>query len=699
VVEPASASAPRVPWWRSRHVPALAALAVVALAAFSNSFSAGFVLDSRPILLQDPRIRQFTADNLLHIWQHSYWWPTGEAGLYRPVTTLSYLFNYAVLGNGNDATGYHWVNFLLHLLNIGLAYVLAMRLLRRFWPSVLLAGVWAVHPLLTEAVTNMVGRADLLAAASVLGGLWVYLRSTEVSGGRRLAWLAALAVVGAAGFLAKESAVILGGVIALWELTWWKERRQSRGLVLAALALLAPLELMLYQRSAVMASSAKASFPFTDNPIVGASFWPAKLTAIKVLAQYLGLTFWPAHLSADYSYSQIPIASGTAGDWVAWIVMTAVAAGVALLYRVHREAFFLACFAFVTLLPGSNLLFATGTVMAERFMYLPALGVLGCVVIGLYALGERIGSGKLAPAVLALIGIAFGIRTWARNADWHDDLSLATADVASAPRSFKTHKFLAVVLMQSDAGDRELDRELEEARRSMALVDGLPDDRNDQSIYRLACELYLKKGDGVRALDQATGMDAYRHALSAIQRAIAITLAVTRDAGDPGKAPPPFGNAECGRLLAQVYERLGDSAKAQETAIEARRLDPLNPATYRQLADAFLVGDQAEDAALALMEGMIVTQDMGIRHDLVKLYQERVDPKGCSIVPGPNGPALNPSCPMIHEHLCAIAADSIKVRVFTGRRDIAEQLKRSFLHDYACPSGPIDQALPGKPGS
>ena len=158
-----------------------------------------------------------------------------------------------------------------------------------------------------------------------------------------------LVVLGRGGLFCKESAVVLVGATALFELTWWRERRQGRALLLACIALLAPLGAMLYQRAAVLSSVAEGRFSLTDNPILGAGFWAGKLTAAKVLARYLWLTVWPLHLSADYSYSQIRMASGTVGDWLAWIAVAAAAAGMVLLYRVHRTAFFLACFAFLTL--------------------------------------------------------------------------------------------------------------------------------------------------------------------------------------------------------------------------------------------------------------------------------------------------------------------------------------------------------------
>lgn len=694
----------------SRHWLAAGLLSAVTAPAFSNSFGAGFVFDSKPILLEDPRIRQVTAQNIALIWQHTYWWPSGEAGLYRPFTTFSYLFNYAILGNGRNPAGYHLLNLLLHLANVLLVYALAHRLVRRFWPSVFIAGIWAVHPLLTESVTNLVGRADLLAGTAVLGGFWIYLKSAETRGGRRLAWLVALALAATAGFFAKESAVVLVGAIFLFEFAWWKERKQARAPALASIALAAPLAALLYQRAAVLAASPKADFPFTDNPIIGAGFWAAKLTALKVLARYLWLTVWPAKLSADYSYSEIRIATGTLGDWVAWIAVAAAAAGVLYLYRVSRTGFFFACFAFLTLLPASNLFFPIGSIMAERFMYLPLTGLAGCAVLGIYKVAERSGNARLAPALLLLIGAAFALRTRARNLDWHDDVSLDTAAVADAPRSFKTHKMLAVSLMESDSGDARLDQEIGEAQKSMAIVNALPDTRNDPSIYRLAANLYLRKGDLLasrdsrgRAVNPAAGSGAYRDALAALQRNIAILRAIVRQnpaAGQGGgKAAPEFVNSETGRLLSVIYERLGEHENALRVAIQARNADPLNPLLYRQLANVFLDEGNPNDAAEALLEGMLVTQDLEVRGQLIQLYQGGLDSKGCALVNGPNGPAINPSCALIHEHLCAVSADSVKVRLATGRRDIARQMRDSFLRDYGCPAGPLDEAMAEKPGS
>jgi hypothetical protein len=332
-------------------VLAAAALALLTFLAFSNSFSAGFILDSKALLLQDPRIRELTGGNIRLILQRTYWWPIAESGLYRPVTTLSYLFNYAVLGNAHEPAGYHWINFLLHLGNVFLVYALARRLLREFWPAFFAAALWAVHPALTESVTNMVGRSDLLSALAVLSGFLMYLKSTESTGSRRIAWLAGLMAVTTVGVFSKESAVVIVGVIALYELTWWKERKAGRTLLLGCIATLVPITAMLYQRSTVLAASPPAEFPFYDNPIVGADFWTGRLTAMAVIPRYLALTLWPSRLSVDYSYSQIPLAHGGFQDWAAWIAVLAAALLIVASYRWNRTAFFLASFAAITLYP------------------------------------------------------------------------------------------------------------------------------------------------------------------------------------------------------------------------------------------------------------------------------------------------------------------------------------------------------------
>src|ERR1051325_7979408 len=176
-------------WW------VFAGLGLLILVFYANSFSAALLFDSESIIKLDTRLREVTWATLQNIFTHSYWWPTDESNLYRPLTTLTYWFNYSVLGSGENVTGYHVGNFLLHWLNTWIVFLIVRRLAGRLDIAALTAALFAVHPVNTEAVTNVVGRADLLAALAFLFGGWCYLRG----------WLVGLAVAACAGVLAKEN--------------------------------------------------------------------------------------------------------------------------------------------------------------------------------------------------------------------------------------------------------------------------------------------------------------------------------------------------------------------------------------------------------------------------------------------------------------------------------------------------------------
>jgi hypothetical protein len=148
-----------------------AALCLLTLLAYSDSFTTGFTLDSSFIILRDPRVLKAAAANLRQILNQDYWWSNFHSGLYRPLTTATFLFNYAIPGNGQHAAGYHAVNILFHVINVWLLFLLASRFFGRAWPAFFAAALWAVHPIATEAVTNLVGRSDELAAMAILGGL------------------------------------------------------------------------------------------------------------------------------------------------------------------------------------------------------------------------------------------------------------------------------------------------------------------------------------------------------------------------------------------------------------------------------------------------------------------------------------------------------------------------------------------------
>jgi len=646
---PASRWTPRL-----RRALALAGLCAATLLAYSNSFQGGFSLDSRGILLQD-RIRAATAENLGLILGHTYWWPYGESGLYRPVATLTYLFNYAVLGNGDRPAGYHAVNFLLHVCNVLLLYLLARRWWKTGWKAWAVAALWAVDPVLTESVTNIAGRADLLAALAVLSGLWMYLKSAESQGVRRWAWLGGLMLAAMCGVFSKENAVVLPGVMALFELS---DRRRLRALALGCLAVLPALAAMACQRAAVLSKFPPMEIPFLDNPLAAAGFWSAKLTAVRLLAKYLGLLIWPAHLSWDYSYAQIPMATGSPADWAGWMAVAAVAVAAFLAYRFNRTVFFAIGFAFVVFLPTSNLVLPIGSIFAERFLYLPAIALAICLVVAADRLGPR-----MAPVVLCVIGVALAARTFARNADWRDSVTVTTAGVATSPDSYKTHGALALALFEADPGHANLDRVIAEAEKGLAILDGLPDDRLNSDAFLQAADYYRAKG-------------AYQRELQLLLHTQSIVEA------NHGSTAAKF--VELQGELSAAYLRLGDAAESAAAAAAAIERAPRTAESYRLLAAASLEDGQAEDAAIALFEGLFATADVDLRSKLETLYQDMPGGQGCALLAGPDGPRINPSCEMVRRHACSAAARLIPVYTRLERQDLAIQLQRQSEAAFGC---------------
>jgi protein O-mannosyl-transferase len=433
----------------------LAALWALIFAAYSNSFQSGLVFDSAIAISQDPRVHAVTPENFRRILTEEYWHGSTTSGLHRPLTTLSYLLNYAVFRNRTHPAGYHWVNLALHEVNVSLTYALGLFVFGAPLPAFALAALWGMHPLLTEAVTNIVGRADLLAALGVLAGLLCYIKSAFSSGRSKLFWLAAMVGAQGAALFSKENAAILPAIMVLYDLTWprrspWRERASAY----AALAL--PFAAYLYCRGGfhlhVLAR-------ISDNPLSDAGYWTARLTAFKVIGNYMWLFIWPARLSPDYSYNAVPLFGWHPAQWedAKTLIALAVCLGAALLAirwrRERKPAFFFPVFFFLALFPTSNLAILIGSIMAERFVYLPSIGLAGCVVAAICALGPRSARARLLAmralwVALGLLCLAAGARTHARNVDWRDERGLWTSAVNVCPESAKAHYNLGNALSQ-----------------------------------------------------------------------------------------------------------------------------------------------------------------------------------------------------------------------------------------------------------
>ncbi len=676
------------------------AVCLPALLAYSNSFHAGFTLDNEFIILGNPALQAATSADVGLILEHTYWWPTTtEVGLYRPVTTLSYLLNYSVFGNQQNPFGYHLLNLLLHCLNVILVYLLAERFIRSAWLPELIAMAWAVHPVLTESVTNIVGRADLLAGASILGGFLLYLKSTESSGWARVGSLAGLCAITFVGVFSKESAVALLGVVILYEVAFWRGKKSLRAAAWGCVAIVIPILCLLYERARLLAIYFPQPPSYLDNPLFGAGFIEGKLTAIAVMSRYIWKLAWPATLSADYSYNQIPLVTGSLRDWIAWGVVGAVLAAAVILFKRNKTAFFFLTFAFVVFVPTSNLLFNIGTIMAERFLYLPAVGFTVCLALAINALSERVGVRGLAPIAMIVIMGAWGIRTCVRNNDWRDSLTLAIASVKTSPQSYKTHAVLAYQLYNSSSSASRIDASLTESEVALTILKDIPDERNEITPYFNAQTEYREKGDlsleaeqsGVDRTNPPESRLAYQRAVEILLQALRINnkAAERQEALDP-EGPTPelqFIRKATPHLyfqLAQTYLNLGEADEAYRTALYTRALSPKVPDISLLASEAAASAGHKDEAAVALVAGLLVTEDKSLLTPLDSLYRNGLDPKGCAFMNAGNSPVLNNSCEPVHSEICEAYADIIQIMKWESKPEVAEQTKSLAVKQYGC---------------
>ena len=588
-----------------QHAAILAAIIFYTLLAYSNSYRAGFLVDNREIILEDSRVHQATAENLSRILNGPYW-ANNYAGLYRPLTTLSFLFDYAILGNADSPAGYHWINFGLHAANIALLYALALLLLQETAPAALLAALWAVHPVLTESVTNLVGRADLLAAFGVLACLLAYVCAQRTSGKARAAWFAAAALASALGVFSKENAAVAVAILVLYDFCFARSlpwRLRLPGYAAAAV----PAAFYLAARAHALSRVLYQHDAFITNPLSAAGFWTSSLTAVKVIGKYLLLLLWPQRLSADYSYNAIPLFTWNPGAWEDWkaIFALAICAGAVVgslrAFRRDRLPFFAVAFFFIALSPTANLVLRIGTIMAERFLYLPSVGffilIIGVLSRRLYIRRHR----NAAAAIAAVLLLAAAARTLDRNLDWNDEQRLWHSAMEAAPGSYKPWVMAAATAPLVNSAD--VPRAIAEMDRGLAILDPLPDSRNFSAAWRDAGVFYRSIGQR----DTANAQQWYRKSLSALLRSERIELygdeIDRRENARRGRPGLTFLPAELYLELGRTWLRLSDLTQAQ-AAFERGHNVSSDPDLLQELAVLYHQQGNVRAAASTLVEAL-----------------------------------------------------------------------------------------------
>ena len=576
---------------RHRHAIAVGLICILVALAYGNSLWNGFALDDKLIIQTNPLIR--TLRNIPTLFISHYWEGASISGqershaLYRPFVLTTYTVNYMV--SGLRAWPFHLTNILIHLGVVLTLYGIALRLALG-WPAALVTAlVFAVHPLNSEAVTNLVGRAELLMALGVLMAFYWDLGKNAV---QTSATKVSLLSVGAfaLGVFSKEQAIMLVGLLiiadgmrrndgrgqAWWRIFWDARFRYFAYLMIAAVYLVT--------RTAVVGMTLPPSSNIR-NPLSVIEPTLSLINAVKVAGTYLWLSVWPERLSADYSYNAIaithtpldPAVWGSALLWILLFVMGAVA-----FFKRQRSMAIGTAITFLFFLPAANLIVHIGTIMGERLFYLPLAGL--CLVLGTgwHWSAQRLaraGASRYAPfigvGVTMLVLVPLTLRTIIRNKDWESSYTVVASAIQARPDNARAHAMLGSLHRQRGA----LDKALEELEAALTIVPRY-----------IELPIFARRYGGL-LID-----------LGRVQEAIAVMEAATR--ANPEREKDPFIQ----RALAVAYERNNDlvmAATARKRAITTSQAIPRTSSElfvldYGELARIYTLQGRTAEARQAL---------------------------------------------------------------------------------------------------
>ncbi|HLQ69444.1 MAG TPA: hypothetical protein VK124_07970 [Gemmatimonadales bacterium] len=396
-----------------------------ALALYLPAAGYGFVQDDRAIIVSNPAAHSIPA--ALAAFDDPYWPRGSGAGLYRPLTILSYAVDWIV--SDGSAGWFHVMNALWH----SLATVLLTIILTRWLPTLAAVGaglVFAWHPVHVEAVASLVGRAELLAAVGVFGA---------VLAARREQWAVSV-FCAVAAMLSKEHGVI-APVVILFD-NWFQgadARRLPIGFLVALGASTAGFLAAWFVIGVAGAHDVAVVF-------YGRSTLGRLAVALPTVARAAELLVWPVSLSSDYSPQVIPARAGFSAA-AALGILIAIGLATLIVWSRRRAPViaFAAVLAVLSYLPTANLLFPSGVVLAERNLYLAVALPAALAGTGLAWLGAHRGL-RFAAAALTVVAVACGTRSLLRLPAWRDNRSQLLTLLTEHPESYRGHASAAAVL-------------------------------------------------------------------------------------------------------------------------------------------------------------------------------------------------------------------------------------------------------------
>lgn len=537
---------------RSPHFLSIALLIVFSIIIYANTLKNGFVFDDFGTIVNNNHLIKNPGKFSILINQKEYFDYSGEI-TYRPVATLSYMLDYTLYGL--KPWGYHLTNILLHLGNVILLYMFLVLLsgsneqvmikglgVRLTTPQpFLLSLLFAVHPVLTEAVNAISFREDLLSFLFYMATLNIYL-FLRADSNKYQPLLALLLYISSCllyffALLSKEMAASLPLVIYCYEWVYAHKKKYTFSFLLSwrYLGYLSITLIYIYLR-----------FYYFYNP-TEANTLPPKLadrlaTIPWLILNYLKLTIFPVSLIADY---KIAIVSSVYSiDFVLPFVV--VLSLIALVFITkYREVAFGVFFYLMTLIPVYNIV-PIAHPFAERYLYLP---VVGFIIVTGFAIKTILRIWR--PYILFFFVMIFAIFSFdviKRNSVWIDGYSLWADTVKKRPNNNLAHYNLALVYYRQGR--------LREAAQELDIAIRLKPDNAEQH-FALA-QVNEKQG-------------RFMEAVSEYEKAISIE--------------PDDERYHAG--IAILYFRQGMVGRAIQEFETAYRLNPTEPKIYNNLKLAY----------------------------------------------------------------------------------------------------------------
>jgi tetratricopeptide (TPR) repeat protein len=542
---------------RGSSVVLVAALLVLVVAVYAPVRHYGFVSFDDPIYVsENPQV----ADGFT--WPAIRWaFTAGHAGYWIPVTWLSYMADVQV--GAGTAGGHHAINVILHALNAVLLFGLLRRTTRATGPSLFVAALFAVHPLHVESVAWITERKDVLSTLFMMLAVWAYVGYVQ---GPSVARYALVTAAFLCSLMAKPIVVTLPLVLLLLDV-WPLRRREAAGggqeamqwlalarekVPLVALALACGIITFLAQRGGGAVAGLEKVGPLLRIT-----------TALQGYVTYIFKTIWPNSLAIFYPYSPTVRLPATAA---ALLGLTALSVFVLRFWRTHP---FLAVGWFwylITLMPVVGFLQAGMQGIADRFTYVPLIGLFMMIAWGVPALFPAWRRGLAVVAVFVVL--ICGALARAQVETWKDDYTVWQHALTVTPDNFLAHNSLGRLLYpQGRTGEAAW--HFSEAVR---LAPDFPDAHNNLAMILSA---QGRLDDAIAQYREAVRLKPTGEELTALAAALArrgdFDEALDR-AAEAVRLKPEL--AEAHYNLALTLTRVGRIDEALDHYAEARRLKP-----------------------------------------------------------------------------------------------------------------------------